>query len=560
MGFFRSVLPATAFFVLLAAAAGIGYWFGTQASASATQSDKVYTCSMHPQVRKDGPGLCPICHMELVPLDTLAKDEGPALTIDPVVVQNMGVRVATVTEGPLRATVRAFGVLREAQTRQFDIALKVDGFVETLAADTEGMAIQEGDLLFELYSPELVVAQAELIAARRSGDQGLLAAARQKLRLWDVPDALVAELERRDEPLRTLPWRSPVAGTLLRRDVVPGAPAMKNQVLLRIVDLSELWLDAQVPEQQLQGTAVGAAATATMPAVPGLELPGEVIFVAPTLDEPTRTGTVRVAVPNADLTLKPGMFARLALPRTLAERAVLVPAEAVLDTGHRQVAWLALGGGRFEPREVRTGPAGDDGVVQVLRGLQPGDRIVVSGQFLIDAESRLREGTRKMGHHGLMPDGRQLPLRDPLPLTASQQQAVDELLRAYFAVTAALFADRDDDAGWQRLLTALDALHGDAPQGLHGDVHALAGALQADAADAPARRQALLAAGKPLIGLVELARPSQALGERLHIVHCPMVPADWLQQTERVDNFFDLKMPHCGEVQGQIPLRQGDGR
>lgn len=553
---FRSLLPAVAFFGLLGAAAGIGYWFGTQAATGGgAEAEKVYTCSMHPQVRKDGPGLCPICHMELVPLDSIAQDEGPALTIDPVVVQNMGVRVATATAGPLVRTVRAFGVLREAQSRQRDIALKVSGFVERLFADTEGMVIQQGDPLFELYSAELVVAQEELIAARRSGDAELLTAARQKLLLWDVPAATVDELQELDRARRTLVWRSPFAGTLTRRDVVQGAPAMMNQTLLRIVDLSELWLDAQVAEQQLPALRLGQTARATFPALPGAELAGEVIFVSPTLDEQTRTATVRVTVPNAERQLRPGMFARLQLPVALGDDAVQVPAEAVIDTGMRQVAWLALGNGRFEPREVRTGPVGDDGLLQVLSGIAAGDRVVVSGQFLIDAESRLREGTRKMGHHGLMPEGRHLPLRDPIPLSAAQQERVDALLRAYLDVAADLAAERDDAARWQTLRDAAAALHDDAPDALHTDLHALQQALAADAGDPAARRQALIPASRSLIGLFEVARPGPAFGPELHVIHCPMVPADWLQLGPEVENFFDRSMPHCGEATGRIPLQ-----
>jgi Cu(I)/Ag(I) efflux system membrane fusion protein len=563
MSFFRRSLPAAAFFVLLATVAGAGYFLGTQsAGAGAAAGDKVYTCSMHPQVRQNGKGLCPICHMELVPLDALPQDEGPGITIDPVVVQNMGVRVASVTRGRLERAVRAFGALREAQPRQREIALKFDGFVEKLHADTEGMVIERGDPLFTLYSADLIVAQEELIAARKSGEAELVAAARQKLLLWDVPEETVDMLQEREAARRTIVWKSPAGGVLTSRMAVAGAPAMKNAALLRIVDLSVLWLDAQVPESQLALVRLGQEATATFPALPGVERTGNVIFVAPSLDETARTAAVRIELRNPELLLKPGMFARLSFRGTLAEDAVVVPVEAVLDTGTRQVAWVALGGGRFEPREVRVGPQGDGGTMQVLAGLEPGDRVVVSGQFLIDAESRLREGTRKMGHHGLMPGGRDLPLRDPLPLDEATRLRVDALLDAYLQVTRAFAQDRDDTQAWEALRVAARMLHDGAPAELHGDVHALRAALVADAPDLAARRKALIPASKALIGLFELARPGPAAGDELFVIHCPMVPADWIQVQKLVQNpYYGSEMLLCGEETRRIPLKApGGGR
>lgn len=567
---FRSALPAIAFFLLLGAALGVGYWFGTHVGGGVGGAavGKVYTCSMHPQVRQDGPGQCPICHMELVPLAAVPASGGAsdgALAIDPVVVQNMGVRTAVVTHGPLHRTVRAFGVLREAEPRQHEITLKVGGFVERLFADSEGMAIAAGDPLFELYSPELVVAQAELIGARQSGNADLLAAARQKLLLWDVPPALVDALQARDEPQRTLTWRSPVAGTLLGRQVTAGAAAERNAPLLRIVDLGELWLDAQVAERDLAGLQTGQSAVATFAALPG-ERNGEVVFVAPVVDTATRTAAVRVAIANPDGALRPGMFARLALPRLLADDAVQVPAEAVLDTGHRQVAWRSLGGGRFAVREVVTGAVGDDGLVQVLAGLVAGETVVVSGQFLIDAESRLREGARKFGTDGLLGEGPPVAPPGDVALSAGQRQQLDDLLRAYFAVTAALAVDRVDDLGWRTFTERALAFGGPAELGnapaakLAAPIAALREALREPATDVSARRQRLIAASRALIEVSEHARPSTALGGDLFVVHCPMVPADWLQQGPVVRNFFDLSMVPCGSVTRRLPLATEAGR
>ncbi|MBK8979871.1 MAG: efflux RND transporter periplasmic adaptor subunit [Planctomycetes bacterium] len=558
-----SVLPSLAFFVLLGGAAAVGYWFGTQRApgGAAAAATTTYTCSMHPQVRQDGPGLCPVCHMELVPLDSVGGDDGPGVRIDPVVVQNMGVRVAPVSRAVLRRTIRAFGALREAQPRQRDIALKVSGFVEVLHADTVGMAIRRGDPLFDLYAAELVVAQAELIAARRSGNAELLAAARQKLLLWDVPAELVDTLEAMDTPQRTLTWRSPVDGVLVRRDVVEGAPAMADRPLLRIVDLSTLWLDAQVPESQIAAITAGQPATATFVARPGVLVQGSIVFVAPDLDARTRTGVVRVEVPNPDGALKPGMFARVQLDATAGPAVVVVPSEALLDTGLRQLAWIALGGGRFEPRVVEVGATGDGGLVEVRRGLEPGEHVVVSGQFLIDAESRLREGSRRFVENGLLDGGDRLPVGAGTQLDETTQAAVDAVLTAYLAVTTAFAADRDDADAWAAWQEAARALHETAPEDLRAETGALHRALSADTADLATRRAALISASGAAVALFRRARPSASFGGELHVFHCPMAPIDWVQvRTEIRNPYYGSEMLECGEETAALPLGAGGGQ
>lgn len=556
-------LPAIAFFALLAGAAELAYQVGVRAGGGrGSAAGQLYTCSMHPQVRQDGPGLCPICHMELVPLAAAGDgDGGPGITIDPVVVQNMGVRVHELARGPLVRTVHAYGSLRAAESREYDVALKVDGFVERLFADTEGMAIAAGAPLFALYAAELVVAQEELIAARTTGDAGLLAAARRKLLLWDVPAAEVDRLQTLDAAERTLVWRSPVAGVLVQKNVLQGAPAMQNQVLLRIADLSLLWLDAQVSESQLEGLGVGQAAVATLPALPGRALEGKVVFVAPTIDPTARTAAVRVEVPNAGGALRPGMFARLAFVRRLADDVLLAPREAVLDSGLRQIAWIAVGKGRFEPRKVVVGRAADGGMVEVLEGLAPGERVVTSGQFLIDSESRLREGMAKLSDDGLMPGG-DLPERRRIALTDGSQQQVDALLTAYLAVAAAMAEDRHDQELWQTLRHRAAALSA-APE---PELQPLAAAvdaplLRAVEPDLVAARVAFKEVSAASERLFEVARPSAAAGALLYVQHCPMAEADWLQVAPDVRNpYYGSSMLACGAVRRELRLGAESGR
>jgi len=555
-------LPAFAFFALLLLVAEVAFRVGlSQGGGSSTASTTIYTCSMHPAYEQRGPGHCPICGMELVPKAAAGDPGSHEIRIDPVVVQNIGVRVATAARGAVHRTVRAFGELRAADSRLLDVALKFDGFVEQLFANTEGMEIASGAPLFTVYAPELVVAQAELSAARKSADAALLQAARQKLLLWGVSAAEVDRLQALDEPERVLRWPSPMAGVLLQKNVVAGAPAEKNKVLLRIADLSVLWLDAQVPEQQLGQLAVGQHATAQVPALPAQDLDGRVVFVAPEVDRTLRTATVRVEV-AATGGLRPGMFARVRFEGPPGDDVVLIPAEAAIDTGNRSIVWLAVGKGRFEPREVRLGRHGDDGMVEVLAGIDAGDVVVTSGQFLIDAESRLREGTRKWTDAGTMPGG-DLPVPAPLALAAATQDAADALLAAYVAVADALARDRADAAAWRTLQQATAAIAGAPEPAVQQRAADLALALQHTPADLESMRVHFKAVSAAALHLFEAARPREPAGDRqqLFVHHCPMAEADWLQLEATTRNpYYGSAMPDCGEVRRTLPLQQAGGK
>jgi Cu(I)/Ag(I) efflux system membrane fusion protein len=421
----RRVVPLV---IVVAALAGGFLLFGdrfgsvhapvdTEAPAAPRQ---LWTCGMHPQVIQDHPGRCPICGMELTPLavDPAAPDPHagheaePGVTIDPAIVQKMGVRLAPVTEGTLAVPVRAVGVLAEAEPARHDVNLRVSGWIERLPAHTEGMHLGVGDPLFDLYSPELEAAVAELIAARRARDaQGpagdgaaaagrVLAAAERKLALYGIPPAEVARLARLDAPPRAVTFRSPIQGHLVKKNVVEGTAVEAGMQAMRIVDHSQLWLDARVFEQDLPLVRIGQRARATLTAMPGEIVEGEVIFIHPHVDEATRSAMVRLVVPNPSLLLRPGMYASVEIATEAPAPTPLVPREAVIDTGARQIAFVAHAAGRFEPRDVTLG-AEADGIVQVLAGLRPGEEVVTSGQFLLDAESRTREAIAKHLARGL---------------------------------------------------------------------------------------------------------------------------------------------------------------
>jgi len=377
------------------------------ASPGAATAQQLWTCGMHPQVLQDHPGECPICHMELTPLEseaTQASTAGSIVAIDPVVVQNMGVRTARAVEGPLRREVRVAGFVEEAQPLTHDVSLRVSGWIRRLYAHTEGLHVRKGDPLFDLYSPELQQSVEELIALRKRRATSprdamldtLWNATRRKLSLQGLDDSEIARLASLDRAPDSVAMRSPISGEVTEKPVVEGSSVAVGDKVLRIVDHSTVWIDARVYEQDIALVSVGQSAEARVTAQADKTYTGKIVFIHPHLDETTRTASVRMAVVNPGFELRPGMFATVVLRGELAPSAVLVPRESVIDTGDRQVTFVVgKAPGHFEPRRVKTGWTAEGGNVQILEGLVAGEEVVVSGQFLLDAESRLQDALRK---------------------------------------------------------------------------------------------------------------------------------------------------------------------
>jgi multidrug efflux pump subunit AcrA (membrane-fusion protein) len=377
------------------------------APAAHEHSDKqLYTCGMHPQVIRDEPGTCPICGMELTPLKATvpgAADSG-VVVIDPAVVQNMGVRTAVVAEGPLRRRVRAVAVVREPQPAQHDVTLRVSGWIEKLYADVEGMHVEAGAPLFAVYSPELQVAIGELIAARRARPAGgdghgsaalVYEAARQKLALLGLGGEQIEQLARLERPPATVTFPSPRSAHVTEKLVSEGDAVQAGQRILRLSDRATMWIDARVYEQDMGLVTVGSRAVATLPALPGTRIEGTISFIHPHLDPVTRTTVARMEVPNPTMALRQDMYATVEIEAAAAPTALLAPRDAVIDTGDAHLVFLARPAGHFEPRTVTVGASGDDGTVEIRRGLAAGDLVVTSGQFLIDAESNFRSAVQR---------------------------------------------------------------------------------------------------------------------------------------------------------------------
>lgn len=320
--------------------------------------------------------------------------------LSPAEARALGVTYATVAREAVTRTIRTVGRIQAPEPAVAEVTTKVEGFVERLAVDATGALVTAGQPLLELYSPAVVAAQDELLAARRlagavdSTDpeawrsaQALLAAARRRLAWWDVPAELVDRIERTGQPQRTVPLRSPAAGVVLEKMVVQGQRVMPGMPLYRIADLSEVWIEGDVFEQDLRFVRPGSEAHVEVSAYPGEHLMGRVRFIHPVVDPESRTNRVRLALPNPGRRLKPGMFATIYLDVTLG-RALLVPAGAVIATGERNVVFVRDAGGVLHPREVVVGARAGDRI-EIIEGLAAGDVVVRSANFLVDAESRL---------------------------------------------------------------------------------------------------------------------------------------------------------------------------
>ncbi|RME38750.1 MAG: efflux RND transporter periplasmic adaptor subunit, partial [Planctomycetota bacterium] len=468
----RAAVTVVLVIAALGAGAAGGYWlsgrWGPAASvASATpaggetktgEEEQWYTCGMHPNVLQKGPGECPICHMKLTPLKK--REEGGAeaggskerrilywrapmdpnyisdrpgkspmgmdlipvyadeaesasshtIRIDPVTIQNMGIRTTVVRRGPLVKTIRTIGRVDYDEQLVTFVDTKFDGWIEKLFVDETGQPVEKGQPLFDVYSRELYSAQNEYLyslqnlpklekspfAPAREEAIKMVEAAVTKLRYYDLTDEQIERIRKAGKVFKTFTIHSPASGIVTEKMALEGMYVKPGMRLYTIADLSRVWVYVDVYEYQLPWVRVGQSATMTLPYIPGQEFVGKVVYIYPYLEKKTRVIQVRLEFENPTLELKPGMYANVRLLAKLPREALMIPREAYIDSGTRKVAFVSLGKGKFAPRDIQTGVEAEDGMVEVLYGLDEGEVVVTSGQFLLDAESKLKEAVAKM--------------------------------------------------------------------------------------------------------------------------------------------------------------------
>ncbi|KAB2970671.1 efflux RND transporter periplasmic adaptor subunit [Zoogloea sp.] len=332
-----------------------------------------------------------------------------ALRISTEKIQKLGVRTEAAEVRSLERSLRVAGRVEIDERRSFTIAPKFEGYVERLHVNVTGQPVSKGQPLFDAYSPELVSAQREYtIAAQgvealrdagseaQAGMRQLAESSLSRLRNWDIPEDEIRALAKSGTSKRTLSFRSPVAGIIVEKKAVQGMRFMPGEVLYQVADLSSVWVQADVFEQDIGQIRVGAPARMRINAYPGKVFEGRISYVYPTLNPETRTVPVRVDLPNPGQLLKPSMFAQLELPVGGGRPVLVVPDSALIDSGTRQIVLVALGEGRFEPREVKPGGRSASHV-EILDGLKAGEQVVVSANFLIDAESNLKAAVNGFG-------------------------------------------------------------------------------------------------------------------------------------------------------------------
>lgn len=388
----------------LSAALGVagGYWFAKQRmntmtdaliqQASKTQDERkvlYWYDPMVPQQKFDKPGKSPFMDMQLVPQYADDASSGAAISIDPSLTQNLGLRLATVTRGALTSSLEVTGVLAFNERDIAVIQARTAGFVERVYAHAPGDVLKANAPLADILVPEWAAAQEEFLALKRNGGADLLAAARQRLRLTGMPAALITQVERSGKVQPNLTLTSPIGGVLQELNVRTGMTVTAGETLARVNGLSSVWLAVAVPESETGSIIVGQTIDARLPAFPGTLLNGTVSTILPETNLDSRTVRVRVELPNADGRLRPGMTAQVRLNHMSEHSALWVPSEAVIRTGRRTLVMLAEDAGRYRPVEVQLGQE-NDGKTVVLKGLQEGQQVVSSGQFLLDSEASLK--------------------------------------------------------------------------------------------------------------------------------------------------------------------------
>jgi membrane fusion protein, copper/silver efflux system len=375
--------------------------------------------------RKDSMG------MDMVPVYE-GEEETSAITVDPSTVQKMGVRTAVVTKGPVRRIIRTVGAIDYNETALADVTTKFRGWIEKLYVDSTGKQVHKGEALFEVYSPELYSAQNEyVLALNQAGGSGLKASARQKLKLFDISDDQIAELEKSRQPRRTLRVDAPIDGIVVEKMAVQGQMVEAGMKLYRLADLSIVWVQSQIYEQDLALLKLGQEAEVSLSYLPDRKFRGRVTYIYPTMDEKTRTARVRMEFHNPGLFLKPGMFATVELNAEIEPSALLVPDSAVLRSGEKNTVFVAFDNGHFEPREVTLGPRAENNTYEVLSRLKEGERVVTSGQFMLDSESQLREAIQKMLNPNASPTPAQDHAAHRLPPKEATMPAVEPTPTAY---------------------------------------------------------------------------------------------------------------------------------
>ena len=395
-------------------AGGYGYqrWYGVRTASAGTPERKplYWVDAMHPWYKSDKPGVAPDCGMKLVPVypgDETKYADGSmppgTVQVSPQKQQLIGVEYGTVQYASVSDSIRAAARVGLDETKIAKVQPKLTGWIDRVFVDFTGKHVNKGDPLLTIYSPEALATQNEYLLALQArhtmqdnpvhemvmSTEDLVAAAKKRLELWDITGAQIDRIGRTGEPIKNLTLDSPISGFVMERNAFPSQRVTPDTVLYTVADLSTVWVIADVFEYEASNVRLNQPATLTLDYLPGRVFRGRVSYILPQVDPATRTLKVRIQFENPGEVLKPDMYGQVEI-RAGGGRRLVVPASAVLNSGDRQVVFVDRGNGNFEPRDVKIGVQDDQGI-EILSGLKAGERIVTSGNFLLDSESRLEE-------------------------------------------------------------------------------------------------------------------------------------------------------------------------
>lgn len=416
-----------------------------QTNESPSERDILYwRAPMDPTEIYDSPGKSRM-GMDLVPVydGEAGSESGGIVSIDPAVVQNMGVKTNLVVKQDLSRVIRTVGEVQYDEEKLYLVNTKISGWIEKLHVNFVGQEVTEGEPLMEIYSPELVSTQEELILAKRNYDlltqtapegiaddaERLLDAARTRLKYWDISDEEISQLETTQRVKKVIVVRAPVTGIVVERSAIQGAHIKAGTDLFRIADLSTVWVHASFYDNELPWIEEGQEVKMELSYLPGKTYTGQVSYIYPFLREKARDVHVRLIFSNTrQIDLKPGMYANISLYGKTFHDALTVPSEALIRSGQRTLVFVSHEGGRFEPREVIEGEIGGEAssTVRIISGVMEGERIVTSAQFLIDSESRLQEAIQKMLSSDPAQNGIDLDMKNMDETTTEPEPAIEK--------------------------------------------------------------------------------------------------------------------------------------
>ena len=362
--------------------------------AEAEKEVLYWVAPMDANYRRDKAGKSPM-GMDLIPFYAGADEDGSTVTISPTVIQNLGVRTAKAELTRLWRGIDTVGYVDYDESKVSHIHLRTEGWIEKLAVQSEGERVKKGDFLFDVYSPKLVNAQEELVTALSSGNKGLIRASRERLSALGISASQIKKLQQDKKVKQRISIYAPQDGVVSSLPVREGMFVKPSQRVMTLGDLSSVWLLAEVFERQSQWVKEGQTAEVSLSYIPGKTWQGKVEYIYPSLDPKTRTLKVRLRFENPGELLKPNMYANVKIYGGAKENTIVIPLEGLIRTGRAERVIIALGKGRFEAREVRAGIESGN-YVEIIEGVDVGDKIVTSGQFLIDSEASMRASLTRM--------------------------------------------------------------------------------------------------------------------------------------------------------------------